>query len=104
MCDRVPKCSAECLRVQLSPCVCGRVPACLAEYLRVWPSPCMFDRVPGRSVESLDGLLTRSWEVILANVKQSARLTLEIPKSLYPLVDFNAVGDGSDLVSTLCSY
>jgi hypothetical protein len=42
--------------------------------------------------------------IVLATVKQSACLTLGILKSLYPLADFNVVGDGSDLVSTLCSY
>jgi hypothetical protein len=64
----------------------------------------VFGRVPACSAESLDGLLTRSVEVILTNVKQLACLTLKILKSLYSLVDFNAVGDGSNLVSTLCSY
>jgi hypothetical protein len=82
----------------------GRVPACLAESQQVRPSPCVFGRVPGCSVESLDGLPTHSQKVILANVKQSACLTLGILKSLYPLADFKAVGDGSDLVSILCSY
>jgi hypothetical protein len=63
----------------------------------------VFDRVPRCLVESLDGPPTRSQEVILANVKQSACLTLGILKSLFHLADFIAVGDGSDIVSTLCS-
>jgi hypothetical protein len=32
----------------------------------------------------LDGMPTQSWEVILANMKQSTSLTLRILKSLYP--------------------
>jgi hypothetical protein len=80
------------------------VPVCSAECLLVQSSPSMLDRVPGCLVESLDGLPTRSREVILTNVKQSTCLTLEIMKSLYPPTDFNVVGDGSDLVSTLCNY
>jgi hypothetical protein len=73
----------------------------LAESLSVRASVCVFGRVPACSAESLDGLLTRSVEIILANVKQTPCLTLRILKSLYPLTDFNAVSDGSDLVSTL---
>jgi hypothetical protein len=76
----------------------------MAESLRVRPSPWVFGRVPGCSVESLDSMPTHSRQVILANVEQSTCLTLGILKSLYPLADFNATGDGSDLVSTLCSY
>jgi hypothetical protein len=64
----------------------------------------VFSLVPACSAESLDGMPTRSWEVILTNVKQLACSTLRIMKSLYSLTDFNAVGDGSDLVSTLCNY
>jgi hypothetical protein len=64
----------------------------------------VFDQVPVCSAESLDGLPTHSREVILTNVKQLACLTIGILMSLYPLTDFNAVGDGSNLVSTLCSY
>jgi hypothetical protein len=64
----------------------------------------VFGRVPECLAESLDGLLTHSREVILTNVKQPTCLTLGILKSLYPLTDFNAVGDGSDLVSTLYTY
>jgi hypothetical protein len=52
----------------------------------------------------VDGLSTHSREVILTNMKQSACLALGIMKSLYPLTDFNAVGDGPNLVSTLCRY
>jgi hypothetical protein len=53
------------------------------------------------SVESLDGLPTRSREVILANVKESACLTLEILRSLYPLADFNTVSVTSRILETL---
>jgi hypothetical protein len=53
------------------------------------------------SVESLDGLPTRSREVILANVKESACLTLEILRSLYPLADFNTVSVTSRISETL---
>jgi hypothetical protein len=66
----------------------------LAKSLRIQSSPYMFSRVPGYSAESLDGMRTRSWEVIFANVKESVCLTLGILKSLYPLADFNAVVTG----------
>jgi hypothetical protein len=71
----------------------------LAKSLHIQSSPCMFSQVLGYSAESLDGLQTRSWEVIsweviFANVKQSVCLTLGILKSLYPLADFNAVVTG----------
>jgi hypothetical protein len=42
----------------------------------------------------LDGLPTRSREVILANMIQSASLTLGILKSLYPRASLDEVGDG----------
>jgi hypothetical protein len=47
-----------------------------------------------RAPQMLDSLLTRSREIILANMKQLASLALDILKSLYPQVDFNMVGEG----------
>jgi hypothetical protein len=47
-----------------------------------------------RAPQMLDSLLTRSREIILANMKQLASLALDILKSLYPQVDFNTVGEG----------
>jgi hypothetical protein len=44
--------------------------------------------------QMLDSLLTRSWEITQANMKQSASLTLEILKSLYPHADLDAAGEG----------
>jgi hypothetical protein len=37
---------------------------------------------------------TRSQEIILANMKQSASLTLGILMSLYPWIDLDAAGEG----------
>jgi hypothetical protein len=37
---------------------------------------------------------TRSREIILSNMRQSASLTLRILKSLYPWADLDAVGEG----------
>jgi hypothetical protein len=42
----------------------------------------------------LDSLLTRSWEVILTNTRQSTSLTLGILMSLYPGANLDAVGEG----------
>jgi hypothetical protein len=42
----------------------------------------------------LDNLPTRSQETILANMRQSVSLTLEILKSLYPRADLDVVGEG----------
>jgi hypothetical protein len=42
----------------------------------------------------LDGLPTRSREVILANMRKASSLTLGILKSLYPRSDLDAVGEG----------
>jgi hypothetical protein len=42
----------------------------------------------------LDNFPSISWEIILANMKQSASLTLGILKSLYPRVDLDTVGEG----------
>jgi hypothetical protein len=48
----------------------------------------------------LDSLLTRSRELILANMKQSASLTLSILKSVYPRADLDVAGEG---FATTCS-
>jgi hypothetical protein len=53
-----------------------------------------------RTPHMLDSLLTRSQEIILANMRQSASLTLGILKSLYPRADLDVVGDG---FATTCS-
>jgi hypothetical protein len=42
----------------------------------------------------LDSLPTRSQEIILANMRQSASLTLEILRSLYPRADLDTAGEG----------
>jgi hypothetical protein len=42
----------------------------------------------------LDSLPSRSWEIILTKMKQSASLTLGILKSLYPRADLDAAGEG----------
>jgi hypothetical protein len=42
----------------------------------------------------LDSLSTRYQEIILANMRQLASLTLGILKSLYPWTDLDAVGEG----------
>jgi hypothetical protein len=42
----------------------------------------------------LDSLLTKSREIILANMRLSASLTLEILKSLYPRADLDTAGEG----------
>jgi hypothetical protein len=42
----------------------------------------------------LDNLLTRSQEIILANMKPSVGLTLRILKSLCPRADMDAAGEG----------
>jgi hypothetical protein len=42
----------------------------------------------------LDSLPNRSREIILANMRQLASLTLGILKSLYPRADFDAAGEG----------
>jgi hypothetical protein len=47
-----------------------------------------------RAPQMLDSLLTRSWEIILANMRQSASLILGILKSLYPQADLDATGEG----------
>jgi hypothetical protein len=44
--------------------------------------------------QMLDNLLTRTREIILANMKQSASLTLGILKSLYPWADLDVVSEG----------
>jgi hypothetical protein len=47
-----------------------------------------------RAPQMLDSLPTRSREIILANMKQSASLTLRILMSLYPRANLDAVGEG----------
>jgi hypothetical protein len=42
----------------------------------------------------LDSLPSWSWETILANMKQSASLTLGILKFLYPRANLDVVGEG----------
>jgi hypothetical protein len=41
-----------------------------------------------------DSLPSRLWEIILANMKQLVRLTLEILKSLYPRADLDVTSEG----------
>jgi hypothetical protein len=48
----------------------------------------------------LDGLPTRSREVILANMRKAARLTLGILKSLYPQANSDMVGEGFAVTCT----
>jgi hypothetical protein len=47
-----------------------------------------------RASQMLDSLSSRSWEIILVNMKQSASLTLRILKSLYPRADLDTAGEG----------
>jgi hypothetical protein len=47
-----------------------------------------------RTPQMLDSLPMRSWDIILANMRQSASLTLGISLSLYPWADLDAVGEG----------
>jgi hypothetical protein len=47
-----------------------------------------------RAPQMLDSLSTRSREIILTNMRQSASLTLGILKSLYPRADLDAAGEG----------
>jgi hypothetical protein len=54
-----------------------------------------------RAPRMLDSLPTQSREIILANMKQSMCLTLEILKSLYPCVNLDAVGEG---FAATCNY
>jgi hypothetical protein len=42
----------------------------------------------------LDSLLTRSHEIILANMRQSVSLTLGILESIYPRADLDVAGEG----------
>jgi hypothetical protein len=53
-----------------------------------------------RAPQMLDNLLTRSQEIILTNLKQSACLTLSILKSLYPRANLDVAGEG---FATTCS-
>jgi hypothetical protein len=47
-----------------------------------------------RAPQLLDSLPTMSQEIILANMKQSASLTLSILKSLYPQADLDVADEG----------
>jgi hypothetical protein len=47
-----------------------------------------------RAPRLLDGLPTRSREVILTKMKQSASLTLDILKTLYPQANLDMAGEG----------
>jgi uncharacterized protein Smg (DUF494 family) len=47
-----------------------------------------------RAHQMLDNLPTRSQEIILADMKQSASLALRILMSLYPQADLDAAGEG----------
>jgi hypothetical protein len=53
-----------------------------------------------RAPALLDGLPTRSREVILANMRKASSLNLGILKSLYPLVNLDAKGEGFAATST----
>jgi hypothetical protein len=53
-----------------------------------------------QTTQLLDGLPNRCLEVILANMKQVASLTLGILKSLYPRADLDAAGDGFAVTCT----
>jgi hypothetical protein len=48
----------------------------------------------------LDSLPNRSREIILANMRQLASLTLGILKSLYPRADLDAAGEGFAVTCT----
>jgi hypothetical protein len=48
--------------------------------------------IAARAPQMLDGLLTQSREIILANMKQSTSLTVRILKCLYPHVDLDVAG------------
>jgi hypothetical protein len=50
--------------------------------------------IAARAPKLLDGMLTRSREVIITNMKQLVSLTLGILKSLYPQPDLYVVGGG----------
>jgi hypothetical protein len=50
--------------------------------------------------QMLDSLPNRSREIILANMGQSASLTLGILKSLYPRADLDMVGEGFTVTCT----
>jgi hypothetical protein len=49
---------------------------------------------PPKCPQVLDSLSTRSREIILANMRQSASLTLRILKSLYPRAELDAASEG----------
>jgi hypothetical protein len=47
-----------------------------------------------RAPQMPDSLPTRSWEIILANMKQLVSLTLGILKSLFSRADLDTAGEG----------
>jgi hypothetical protein len=47
-----------------------------------------------RAPQMLDSLPTKSREIILTNMRQSASLTPRILMSLYPQADLDVVGEG----------
>jgi hypothetical protein len=56
-----------------------------------YPGESSFEVPPPQMLNSLP---TRSQEIILANMRQSASITLGILMSLYPRADLDAVGEG----------
>jgi hypothetical protein len=56
-----------------------------------YPGDSSFD---AHAPQMLDCLLSRSQEIILANMRQSVSLTLGILNSLYPRADLDAAGEG----------
>jgi hypothetical protein len=53
-----------------------------------------------RTLELLDMLPTRSWEVITSNMRKASSLTLGILKSLYPKADLDATDEGFTATSS----
>jgi hypothetical protein len=47
-----------------------------------------------RALQLLDGLSTRSRDVILTNMRQSVSLTLQILNSIYPRANLDEAGEG----------
>jgi hypothetical protein len=47
-----------------------------------------------RAPELLDMMSTRSWEVIISNMRKASSLTLGILKPLYPRDDLDVAGEG----------
>jgi hypothetical protein len=79
------------------PVTIGRVPACSAKSLGVLLSLLMAHRVPGWPIDSFPGINSRQCEAVSVFNPQDS----EVPLSPGRL---QRSGDGSNLVSTLCSY